>query len=145
MIGRPEPVRESWASPLHQRPEPVAVAKEIIRIRVSVVLEIDHVATDPAGAKHADHLPVGVSGILHVLEHGTGVDEVHALLRERQVPAVGDLVTHTVGDEDVVPVVIVEVDAILEVGSLDPNTIVTPGILVDILVFKGDSYYASRT
>ncbi len=42
-------------------------------------------------------------------------------------------------------IVIVEVDAILEVGSLDPNTIVTPGILVDILVFKGDSYYASRT
>ncbi|HEB09693.1 MAG TPA: CoA transferase subunit A [Spirochaetales bacterium] len=42
-------------------------------------------------------------------------------------------------------IVIVEVDAILEVGSLDPNRIVTPGILVDILVFKGDSYYASRT
>ena len=42
-------------------------------------------------------------------------------------------------------IVIVEVDAILEIGSRDPNTIVTPGILVDILVFKGDSYYASRT
>ena len=42
-------------------------------------------------------------------------------------------------------IVIAEVDAILEIGSLDSNDIVTPGILVDILVFKGDSYYASRT
>jgi acetate CoA/acetoacetate CoA-transferase alpha subunit len=41
--------------------------------------------------------------------------------------------------------VIAEVDAILEVGQLDPNDVVTPGILVDILVLKGDSYYASRT
>ncbi len=41
--------------------------------------------------------------------------------------------------------VIAEVDAILEVGELDPNDVVTPGILVDILVLKGDSYYASRT
>jgi len=41
--------------------------------------------------------------------------------------------------------VIAEVDAILELGDIDPNDVVTPGILVDILVLKGDSHYASRT
>ncbi|MCF7935349.1 MAG: CoA transferase subunit A [Synergistales bacterium] len=41
--------------------------------------------------------------------------------------------------------VIAEVDAILEVGELDPVEVVTPGMLVDILVVKGDSYYAART
>ena len=41
--------------------------------------------------------------------------------------------------------VIAEVDAILDLGGIDPNDVVTPGILVDILVLKGDGYYASRT
>ena len=41
--------------------------------------------------------------------------------------------------------VIAEVDAVEEVGSFNPNEVVTPGILVDMLVLKGDSYYASRT
>ena len=41
--------------------------------------------------------------------------------------------------------VIAEVDSIVEIGELDPNNIVTPGILVDILVVKGDNYYAART
>lgn len=41
--------------------------------------------------------------------------------------------------------VIAEVDEILSPGGLDAEDIVTPGILVDILVMKGDSYYASRT
>ena len=41
--------------------------------------------------------------------------------------------------------VIAEVDSIVEVGELDPNNNVTPGILVDILVVKGDNYYAART
>ena len=41
--------------------------------------------------------------------------------------------------------VIAEVDAIVPAGELDANEIVTPGILVDILVLKGDGYYASRT
>ena len=41
--------------------------------------------------------------------------------------------------------VIAEVDAIVECGEIDPNDVVTPGILVDILVLKGDSYYAART
>ena len=42
-------------------------------------------------------------------------------------------------------VTIAEVDSVVDVGELDPDHIVTQGILVDILVVKGDSYYASRT
>jgi len=41
--------------------------------------------------------------------------------------------------------VIAEVDVICERGEIDPNDVVTPGILVDILVLRGDSYYAART
>lgn len=41
--------------------------------------------------------------------------------------------------------VIAEVDSIVDVGELDPDNVVTPGILVDILVVKGDNYYAART
>ena len=41
--------------------------------------------------------------------------------------------------------VIAEVDYIVDPGELDPNNIVTPGLLVDILVVKGDNYYAART
>lgn len=41
--------------------------------------------------------------------------------------------------------VIAEVDAIVENGSINPNDVVTPGILVDVLVLKGDSYHAART
>lgn len=41
--------------------------------------------------------------------------------------------------------VVAEVDSVVEVGEIDPNDVVTPGILVDVLVVKGDSYYASRT
>lgn len=42
-------------------------------------------------------------------------------------------------------ILIAEVDEILEAGAFDPNEVITPGILVDILVLKGDSYHASRT
>ncbi|MDR2528615.1 MAG: 3-oxoacid CoA-transferase subunit A [Synergistaceae bacterium] len=42
-------------------------------------------------------------------------------------------------------VTIVEVDSVVDVGELDPDHVVTQGILVDMLVVKGDSYYASRT
>jgi len=41
--------------------------------------------------------------------------------------------------------VIAEVDSIVPIGELDPNEIVTPGILIDALVVKGDNYYANRT
>ena len=42
-------------------------------------------------------------------------------------------------------IVIAEVDSVVDVGELDPNEIVTQGILVDMIVVKGGSYYASRT
>ncbi|MDR2180741.1 MAG: 3-oxoacid CoA-transferase subunit A [Synergistaceae bacterium] len=42
-------------------------------------------------------------------------------------------------------VTIVEVDSVVDVGELNPDHIVTQGIVVDMLVVKGDSYYASRT
>ncbi len=42
-------------------------------------------------------------------------------------------------------IVIAEVDVVVDAGELDPNQIVTQGILVDMLVVKGGSYYASRT
>ena len=42
-------------------------------------------------------------------------------------------------------IVIAEVDSVVDVGELDPNVIVTQGILVDMIVVKGGSYYASRT
>lgn len=40
---------------------------------------------------------------------------------------------------------IVEVDSVVDIGELDPDHIVTQGIVVDMLVIKGGSYYASRT
>lgn len=42
-------------------------------------------------------------------------------------------------------IVIAEVDSVVDVGELGPDDIVTQGILIDMLVVKGDSYYASRT
>ena len=42
-------------------------------------------------------------------------------------------------------IVIAEVDSVVDIGELDPNHIVTQGVLVDMLVVKGGSYYASRT
>lgn len=42
-------------------------------------------------------------------------------------------------------IVIAEVDSVVDVGGLNPDEIVTQGILVDLLVVKGGSYYASRT
>ena len=42
-------------------------------------------------------------------------------------------------------ITIVEVDSIVDVGELDPDHIVTQGILIDMLVVKGESYYAART
>lgn len=38
-----------------------------------------------------------------------------------------------------------EVDEIVPVGGIDPNSVVTPGIFIDALVLKGDGEYASRT
>lgn len=41
--------------------------------------------------------------------------------------------------------VVAEVDSVVEAGEIDPNDVVTPGILIDALVVKEDLYYAART
>ena len=40
--------------------------------------------------------------------------------------------------------VIAEVDEIVEIGAIDPEMVITPGIFIDALVLKGDNPYASR-
>lgn len=42
-------------------------------------------------------------------------------------------------------IVIAEVDSVVDAGELDPDQIITQGILIDMLVVKGGSYYATRT
>lgn len=41
--------------------------------------------------------------------------------------------------------VVAEVDEVLPVGGIDPESVVTPGIFIDALVIRGKSEYASRT
>ena len=41
--------------------------------------------------------------------------------------------------------VIAEVDEVVPIGEIDPNSVVTPGIFIDALVIKGKNEYASRT
>lgn len=41
--------------------------------------------------------------------------------------------------------VIAEVDEVLPIGAIEPNSVMTPGIFIDALVLKGDVEYASRT
>ncbi len=74
-----------------------------------------------------------------------------ALVRAYRADRMGNLVYHGTNRNfnpamaTAADIVIAEVDSIVDVGELDPNDIVTPGILVDMLVIKGGSYYASRT
>ncbi len=42
-------------------------------------------------------------------------------------------------------IVIAEADTIVEIGDIEPDMVVTPGIFIDALVLKGESFYASRT
>ena len=41
--------------------------------------------------------------------------------------------------------VVAEVDEVVPIGEIDPNSVVTPGIFIDALVIKGKNEYASRT
>jgi acetate CoA/acetoacetate CoA-transferase alpha subunit len=105
------------------------------------------------------------TGVGTVVEEGKQVLEVQgkryllelplradvALLRAFRADTMGNL-TYRGTNRNFNPVmataadlVIAEVDEIVSPGGLDAENIVTPGILVDILVMKGDSYYASRT
>ncbi len=105
------------------------------------------------------------TGVGTVVEEGKQVLEVQgkryllelplradvALLRAFRADTMGNL-TYRGTNRNFNPVmataadlVIAEVDEIVSPGGLDAENIVTPGILVDILVMKGDSYHASRT
>ena len=92
---------------------------------------------------------IEVDGKKYLLENPLRADV--ALIRAHKADRMGNL-TYFGTNRNFNPtmataadLVIAEVDSIVEVGELDPNNIVTPGILVDILVVKGDNYYAART
>ena len=90
-----------------------------------------------------------VNGKKYILELPMSADV--ALVRAYKADRMGNL-TYRGTNQNFNPamatagkVVIAEVDSVVDVGELDPNHIVTQGILVDMLVVKGGSYYASRT
>lgn len=90
-----------------------------------------------------------VNGKKYILELPMSADV--ALVRAYKADRMGNL-TYRGTNQNFNPamatagkIVIAEVDAVVDVGELDPNHIVTQGIMVDMLVVKGGSYYASRT
>ncbi|OFB63550.1 branched-chain amino acid dehydrogenase [Synergistes jonesii] len=90
-----------------------------------------------------------VGGKKYILELPLTADV--ALIRAFRADRMGNL-TYTGTNKNFNPtmataakIVIAEVDEVVNVGELDPNNIATQGILVDMLVLKGDSVYASRT
>ena len=90
-----------------------------------------------------------VGGKKYILELPLTADV--ALIRAFRADRMGNL-TYTGTNKNFNPtmataakIVIAEVDEVVNVGELDPNNIATQGILVDRLVLKGDSVYASRT
>lgn len=77
-------------------------------------------------------------GRTHVLEHALPGDL--ALVRARQADELGNLVYHATG-RNFGPTMamaarrtVVEVDQVVPRGSLDPETVVTPGMVVDAIV-----------
>ena len=89
-----------------------------------------------------------VGGKKYILELPLTADV--ALIRAFRADRMGNL-TYTGTNKNFNPtmataakIVIAEVDEVVNVGELDPNNIATQGILVDMLVLKGDSVYASR-
>ena len=92
---------------------------------------------------------IEVGGRKYILELPLTADV--ALIRAFRADRMGNL-TYTGTNKNFNPtmataakIVIAEVDEVVNVGELDPDNIVTQGILVDMLVLKGDSAYASRT
>ncbi len=105
------------------------------------------------------------TGVGTVVEEGKGVIEINgkkyilelpltadvALVRAFRADRMGNL-TYTGTNKNFNPtmataakIVIAEVDEVVNVGELNPDNIVTQGVLVDMLVLKGDSIYATRT
>ncbi|MCD8164360.1 MAG: CoA transferase subunit A [Synergistaceae bacterium] len=92
---------------------------------------------------------IEVNGKKYILELPLTADV--ALLRAFRADRMGNL-TYTGTNKNFNPtmataakIVIAEVDEVVNVGELDPDNIVTQGVLVDMLVLKGDSIYATRT
>jgi len=92
---------------------------------------------------------IEVDGKKYILELPLTADV--ALIRAFRADRMGNL-TYTGTNKNFNPtmataakIVIAEVDEVVNVGELDPDNIATQGILVDMLVLKGDSVYASRT
>ena len=105
------------------------------------------------------------TGVGTVVEEGKQIIEVNGKKYIRELPLTADVafvraykadrmgnLTYRGTNQNFNPamataakIVIAEVDSIVEVGELDPNLIVTQGILVDMIVVKGGSVYASRT
>lgn len=92
---------------------------------------------------------IEVDGKQYILELPLTADV--ALIRAFRADRMGNL-TYTGTNKNFNPamataarIVIAEVDEVVNVGELNPNNITTQGILVDMLVLKGDSVYASRT
>lgn len=90
-----------------------------------------------------------INGIKYILELPLRADV--ALVRAYKADRMGNLIYRGTNQNfnpamaTAANIVIAEVDAVVDVGELDPNHIVTQGILVDMIVVKGGSYYASRT
>ncbi|MCD7952770.1 MAG: CoA transferase subunit A [Synergistaceae bacterium] len=92
---------------------------------------------------------IEVNGKKYILELPLTADV--ALVRAFRADRMGNL-TYTGTNKNFNPtmataakIVIAEVDEVVNVGELDPDNIVTQGVLVDMLVLKGDSIYATRT
>lgn len=102
------------------------------------------------GTTHAEGKQVlEVQGKEYILELPLKADV--ALLRAYRADRWGNLTYFGTGRNfnpamaTAAELVIAEVDAIVPQGEIEADHIVTPGILVDILVLKGDGYYATRT
>ncbi|WP_419897348.1 3-oxoacid CoA-transferase subunit A [Roseomonas sp. USHLN139] len=82
-----------------------------------------------------------IDGREHVLEKPIRADA--ALIRARQADRLGNL-TYNMGARNFAPVmataaalVVAEVEEFVELGAIDPEAVVTPGIFVDRVVLKG--------
>lgn len=90
-----------------------------------------------------------VNGKKYILELPLRADA--ALIRAYRADRMGNLIYRGTNRNfnptmaSAADIVIAEVDSVVDVGEIPPDNVVTPGILVDMLVVKGDSYYASKT
>jgi len=95
------------------------------------------------------HETVEADGRKYILERPLGADV--AFIRAYRSDTAGNLIYYGTGRNFnpviamAADIVIAEVDEVLAAGDIDPDDVVTPGILIDALVLKGDNPYAART